>query len=411
MKRALILFSILTSSIASWAQGFSAQSDLPAVERDGFYKIALPPEVRSYMSHSLSNARILDNDGQQIPYVIETEKGVKGASAFLPYFIQEKVIIPDSCTILVLRNDSKSSINNIHLIIKNAEVSKEAALYGSDDGKTWYALKGRFRLGHIDSKEGTAEIKIIDFPASDYTYYKLWINDDESGPLNIIRAGYYQTTAEEIRYQEVPIKSVTQENDQKQKVSYVRIALDTVTTFAKITWEAEGMPFYQRPASLSTSRQITNRKGRSSDYLEHITSFEMNARHQATQYFYPTRTDNLLLKISNDDNPPLNIGNIRLYQEMKYLVAWLEKDKAYSLNFGGENMSPPAYDLEFFKDSIPSSLSLITPAKAHPIARTLAARQTTFFTTRMFVWVAIAAVIVALGIMSVKMIRETRAVE
>lgn len=409
MKRTIFIVSIVVQTLTGWTQHFAAESDLPKVDRDGFYKIAVAPTVSSYMNSTFSNARIVGADGKEVPFVIETEKGVAAATTFLPYFIEEKSILPDSCTILVLKNNQGTSINNIHLVIKNAAVSKEAALYGSDDKIAWYALKDRFRLGYIESTEGTAEIKIIDFPASDYVYYKLWINDDERAPLNILRAGYYKNTTEEIKYQEVPIQSVTQKNVDKEKTSYVRISLDTLMTFGRISWEVEGLPFYQRTASLYTTREVTDRKGRKKEYRDHITSFQMNSRHEGIQYFSPTRSDDLLLEVANGDNPPLNIKNIKLYQEVRYLVAWLEKNNSYTLKFGDENMPVPIYDLAFFKDSIPSNLSVIEPAKVRPIVQALATNQTTFFTTKMFVWVAIAVVIVALGIMSVRMIRETNA--
>lgn len=405
-----IIISFLASTTA-FSQDFVAQSALPPVPRDGFYKIPLSPDLSSCVNTSLSNLRIVDANGIQIPFVVKVEKEVAGATEFVPYDVEESEILKDSCTILILKNNSDTIINNINLVIRNAAVSKEAALYGSDDRKSWYALKDKFMLRAIGNAGGTAEVRIIDFPASNYTYYKIWINDKHNAPLNILQAGYYKNIAEKIRYEEISPGKVTQENDLKTKKSYLRISLDTVQLIDRISWNISGMPFYQRTASLYTVRKRQDKRGTEKTYSDYIGRFEINSRHESIQYLPDTKTDNLVLEISNGDNPPLKIEDIRLYQVKRYVVAWLNKSKSYALRFGGEEMAAADYDLELFKDSIPVALAVVEPGKVHLIKPATAKEENTIFTSRLFIWIALVVVMVALGIMSVRMIRETKAVE
>jgi len=407
MKITIIVLFISLQTLTAWSQEFAAQSALPHVNRDGFYKVMLPPEVSSYTNTSFSNLRIVDAGGIQVPFVIGEDKEVGAVTEFIPYAIEERVILTDSCTILVLKNNSKNSINNINLVIRNAAILKEAVLYGSDDKKTWYALKDKFTLGNIQNEQGTAEIKIIDFPASDYTYYKLWINDKQSAPLNVVQAGYYSNIARELKYEEVAIRQVSQEIDQKGKRSYISISIDTLRTVDRIGWKVSGAPFYQRTASLYTVRETTDQKGRSGPYRDYVATFQINSRHENIRYLPATRTDNLLLEIVNGDNPPLIIEEVKLFQISRSVVTWLKKDNSYVLKFADGEIAAPVYDLELFKDIIPATLAVITPGEVSLIKPTVRSAQTTVFTTKLFIWVAIAVVIIALGIMSVKMIRET----
>lgn len=404
-----ILLVLLCAAVH--AQDFTAQSSLPPIGENGFYRILLPPEVSSCINASFSNLRITDASGLPVPFITGAETEVVAATEFVPYAIEEKTTLADSCTIIVLRNDANVSINHIHLVIRNAAVLKEAALFGSDDRKTWYALRDKFLLGYIENTQGNAGVKMIDLPASDYAYYKIWINDEHSAPLNIIDAGYYKNIPQAVRYQELPVETIQQENDLKLGKSYVRITLDTLHVIDRISWNISGVPFYQRTASIYTERLTTDKKGKERKYREYVGGFQINSRHASIQYVPSTRTDNLLIVIYNGDNPPLVMGKIKLHQVSRYLVAWLKKNESYTMKFGAEDMQAPDYDLESFRDNIPGTLPAMMPATPVSLISPEVTPQATIFTTTLFVWVAIIVVILVLGIMSVRMIRETKSVQ
>lgn len=411
MKIKITLLIVLLSNSAARAQEFIAQGALPPVSESGFYKILLPPEVSSCINTSFSNLRITDASGFQVPFVTGEETEVVAATEFIPYAIEEKTILADSCTILVLKNSANISINHIHLVIRNAAVLKEAALFGSDDKHTWYALREWFSLGYIENAQGNAGVKTIDLPASDYAYYKIWINDKLSAPLNIINAGYYKNIPQAVRYQELPVERIQQEDNLKQGKSYVAITLDTLNVVDKISWNISGAPFYQRRASLYALRRVTDKKGKDKEYREYISGFQINSRHGNIQYVPATRAENLLIEISNGDNPPLVMNEIKIYQVSRYLVAWLKKSESYTMKFGTDDMQTPDYDLESFRDSIPGALPAITPAAPISLLPGERTPRATVFTTRLFIWVAIVVVILVLGIMSFKMIRETKSMQ
>jgi len=405
MKNTLAAALTFLSLLGAEAQTFHAQCTLPVVKEDGFYKIVLPPEVSQYINEGYSNFRITDKRGGSVPFLIEKEREQQGGTEFRRYTIEERLTIPDSSTVLVLKNDRKSSINNIHLVVRNAAAQKHAALFGSDDKQSWYVLKDRFTIGNIDNAFDTKKVKIIDFPASDYRYYKLWLNDKGSAPLNIIDAGYYEHTPQAFKYEEIDVRSVVQSEEKGRSV--VAITPDTLRTIDRISWSVSGLPFYERTASIKTIEEVNDRRGRKRKSEKTISVFQINARHENTHYLPATRTARLFLEIANGDNPPLLLTDVKLYQISRYAVAWLRKDKSYVVNFGKEDMPMPKYDLASFRDSIPTTLPAIAPGTVILFDST-ESDEPVLFSSRWYVWIAIVLVMALLGRMSVKMVREVK---
>jgi hypothetical protein len=406
--RTLIESTLLIFILSSvHAQQFSAEARLSKVINDGFYKIPLKPEASPYINPEFSNIRILNKNNQEVPYILGIDNRTKISSQFFPYRIEEKTILKDSCTIITFSNESKSVISNVTLIIKNAEIIKEATFEGSDDRQTWYALKHQFNIGYIDNPNGTSEIQIVDFPNSNYQYYRLIISDKTTAPLNVLGAGYYTSGSEETKYLTLPPPKLTQENDNVKKTSFIRVEFDTLQFIDKIAWVISGTPYYLREASLYTERARLNKKGEKEKYLEFLTGTQLNSRQQNVVFLQSVKTDNLILEIANEDSPALRIAGVAAYQLGRHLTAWLSNDSEYTLKFGIEEMPSPVYDIAYFRDSIPLNVLSLDAGPISEIRKISSDSRSTFFTTRVFIWAAIIVVILFLAFMSLRMVRET----
>jgi hypothetical protein len=280
---------------------------------------------------------------------------------------------------------------------------------GSDDKKKWYALKERFFLSNINSAIHTTELKIVDFPLSNYRYYRIWINDKKSDPLDIVSAGYYTNTTSAPEYFRIGNGKVSQADSISRKQSYVRIDLDTVRMIDKVIWKVTGAPFYLRQASLYTERERTNKKDKNEKYLDFIASAQLNSADKNELFLPLVSVSNLVLVVENDDNPPVKIEQAELYQLKRYLTAWLKKGNDNVLKFGDGSLAVPVYDLGFFKDSIPQNIVSLQPGKIIEKEKFTEAESTTIFTTKSIIWVAIGGIVVLLGFMSIRLVRETSA--
>src|SRR5690606_23909616 len=110
--------------------------------------------------------------------------------------------------------------------------------------------------------------------------------------------------------------------------------------------------------------------------------------------------------IRNEDNPPLALDSIQVYQLNRYMVAYLKNADSYKLK-AGHKLLPPVYDLASFKNKIPPTAEVIIPAPFQVYATAdEATANSTFFNSKLWIWAALIVIIGALAFMSVRMIRE-----
>jgi hypothetical protein len=407
MKRYLGIAFLSIAFLPAVAQQFKAEATLPATDADGFYRVLITPEASTYPNQTFSNVRLYDAQQKEVPYILEQEQPVYQREQFREYTILEKKQEPGCCTTLILENRDKAAINNINLLIRNAEVVKEATLSGSDDQKSWFVIKEKFTLQSIDNPNDASAMKVVNFPLSNYTYYQLRINDSTQAPLNIIKAGYYNALTSEGAYTKVAPRSIATSDSIKQKKTYIHVLFDTLRLLDKVELSLTGTPYFMRQVDVF-ERQTRNTKKGARDYYEFVTTFGISSAGEAIVHLPMVKTRELVLVVDNKDNPSLTVSSVSVHQLNRYLVAWLKKGEKYTLRFGDEQLAEPSYDLAFFKDSLSYQSTVLKVQDVHAIQAAAKKEESpTFFTDKRVIWVAIILVIGILGFMSVRLIRET----
>lgn len=341
----------------------------------------------------LRNVRIIDENSKEVPAIIEVAVPKQSSWKFVDYKM-EKEIRKGCCTILTFENERKP-ISNVLLVTRNAAISKWATLLASDDRKEWYALKGRFQMGR-GNMSSTQYADVLDFPLSDYKYYRVVINDSTTAPLNITSAGYESEQTYEGEYFAVDGVKMTVTDSAKGRLTWVTLDLDTTQFVDKLQFDISAPILYKRSATLY------EHEGK---FLRATSLPDITSEH-ATEIKLSTKTGQLLIRIENEDNRPLQFKAVRVWQLKRSLNAWLEAGHSYKLVFGDETFNLPNYDLGFFKDSIPDRPPVLDVAGVKLIPGVSATTSTTSFTNRNIVWVAIILVAVILGTMSVRMLKE-----
>lgn len=393
----LIIFCWLKTS----SQSFEAEAAIPGIETDGFYRIFISPAINVYLNNDFSDIRIYDQQNREVPYLFQ-----KGYTTNYPAQMYELEIVgnehnPACCTLVMLHNSNLSPNNGITLVVKNPTVAKNAILMGSNDRQHWLTLKDWSNLQVSGIYEGTSEIRIADLPSSNYEFYFMRLNEALPTPLNIIRAGFYGKHTEIL-----PRKIITTENASEKK-TYVRLLFDTAQFVDKLEIKITGPKFYRRKATLSEKRIGKSKKRKQTVNYNPIQHFELTTKPITTVELPEIRTQELLLVIENEDNPPLTISTVKSFQVNRYLTAWLKKNDQYTIRFGQPDLKAPVYDLPFFKDSIPSQVKVLEAGEINKVKKIPPGRFETFFTTRTIIWIAIVVVILVLGFMSARLIRES----
>jgi hypothetical protein len=400
------LLTLICFSSASFAQTFVAETQLPKVESDGFYNIALTPETSAYLNHAFTNLRIFDEKNREVPYLLRVDVPHTVTEVFRDYAIAEKKQTKNCCTSLVLHNPDLRLSNNMQLVVKNADVTKEATLLGSDDKIHWFALNQHLILTPASSKEGTSEMKIVNFPLSNYQYYSLQIDDSTSAPLNILTAGYFEVQSEVGKYAEVPVKEIIKSDSVKEKKTYLRIRFNGSITLDKFELTLKGAPFFLRKAMVHIPKTRTLKGGKTEAYYDPLQEIEISSKRPTLTELRGLKVKELLIIIDNEDNPVLELDRFNAYQLNRYATAWLTAGTNYTVKVGPPDLSAPIYDISFFKDSIPDNAGLIQIGVIKFYSVEQPEPTSTFFTTKAYIWAAVIFVIVILGFMSVRLLNE-----
>ncbi|HET9053247.1 MAG TPA: hypothetical protein VFM90_03690, partial [Cyclobacteriaceae bacterium] len=350
-----------------------------------------------------------DSANSEVPYLVTEERPVYRQHFFKEYEIQSRKITPGKSTVVRLHNAEGTPISNISLVVKNADAQKKASLTGSDDGEQWFVVRENFTLYPVRNTDAVAEVRAIEFPLTNYRFYRLAISDSASAPFNILKAGYYDQAVTHGRFTRVP-DSVSVSTHAQEKRTYITLKFAQEQLVDKIELRMTGTAFFQRHGYVTTDHIRTVKK-REERYTERLENFTVRTGQTTVITFTGLKTNNLTLCIDNGDNPALSIDELETYQLNRYLTAWLTKGQAYTVGFTGKDTSPPRYDLAYFRDSIPANAQVLKINDLQPIVTEPVSGDPTFFTSKTIIWIAIGAVIILLGFMSLRLVKETNAAD
>lgn len=407
MKKIILLFSCIVSCNLS-AQEFKGQASVDSIKETGFHNILLTPEINGHLNVDFSDIRLFDEKNGEVPYLHRSERSTTYTQLFKEYTIISKEMVKGNCTRLILGNPEGTKINNISLVIKNADVQKKVKLSGSDDQQNWYVVKDNYLFYNVFNTSETAEIKLLDFPLSNYHYYKIEINDSASAPLNILKAGFYDTYSESGKYTIVKGVQINQTDSVKLKKTYVKFTFSSPQYIDKLDLEIEGPVYYLRKANVCELKKDSVKKREVRSYYQSIQETELASNHPNTIYFSNYKAKEFYIVIENEDNQPLHIRSAKAVQLNHYLTAYLEKEKHYVLKFGDPKLGSSSYDIKYFNDSIPKKVPLLVPGQIIIKEKTHIKPQTSLFANKTLLWVVIGLVIALLGVLSVKMIKEMK---
>lgn len=395
-RRTLGLIFLLVINLNCFAQQFGWKSILDTVSQNGFYSILLTLDWNTYVKPELSDIRINDQHNRQVPFLVDQHRVPRGKS-FINFPIL-KNSTDTSVTILELDARGQRGTDHLSLIIGNNAVERTASLSGSNDRQQWFIIDERLELTREAVSSDDNFLQWLQFPFIRYQYLKLMINNRGSDPLPILKAGVYTDTSvnENIELYLHP-GTVYEQKDSVDGNTYVWLHNQKPFPVDRISVTLSGSKFYRRTAEVYSSVH-----GERSILLGKT---EFRSGEEPTIWLQPMKAQDLLVVIRNIDNPPLKVSSIRTESRKHYLIAYLEKGKQYTLFGGSEDAISPHYDLDFFKDSIPAELPIISHTA---VVRNEKATSSAVANWDWWIWPAIVAMLLILGILTYKLVGDER---
>lgn len=401
----LLLFTFCFSCEVSASKGFNYMVSLPEAKSKGFHKINIAPAILAKTAYDFSDIRLFDEQKKEIPYILRKDFVRRQYKNFVPYQLLSKSTPGDTATEIIVKNQFNTKINNLSVFLNNAEVSKQIIISGSYDQKQWYAVKQNYNISGISNQNKVTELNTIYFPLSDYVFYKIIINDKNSLPVKVLQAGYYKDSVYYGEEKVLPAPQFTRTENQKEHITQLQLNFNEAYVIDKINLAISAPTLYRRAVRVYAVHQ---KDGNSKKvFLQEGTLF---AGSENQIILDQVREQHLLLEISNDNNPLLEIENIECLQLSQYLIAYLESKGHYTLKFGNEDMATPVYDLAYFEHIIPAQIPTIETGNLafihspdEPVNRAI---EPAYYNKKFFLWAVIIAVTLVLLLVSGKMLNE-----
>lgn len=403
IAKILVFAILLFHCFAGYSQQYSGKAGLSEIDKDGFYSIVLTPDITSQLLENNADIRIMNSKGIEVPYIYENETAVYRSTAFIEYPVVEKKVVPNCCTSLIIENADKTAINNISIEVRNSDAFKLSEILGSDDQQTWFGIKSTYIFQNDYSQASTTNYHVIGFPLSNYTYFKMQFSDSNQAPLNIVRAGYFDSKVEQGKFLQISSPVITQK-DSADHTSYTRLVFKNANRLDRLEFEINGPRYYVRQAELVLL--VTGKHHKK--HFETIISFDLksNSPH-AVDLPATLQHKELYLLIKNDNNPPLKITSVKAFQLTQYLKAYLNRGEQYSLVFGNKEAKMPIYDLQYFTDSIPG---VLPDAKIGEIAISVIAEDQVhtvkWYENTILIWAVLLVVLIFMAYMVYAMMKD-----
>lgn len=423
--------AICLISFSANAQVFHWESPVDSVGKDAFYRILIQPDVSSKLKTDFSDLRIYDRDSIETPYLIYKDEAAQGLDRFVTYEIAEKHYGAHCCSFITVKNSLGNPIDHIVLEVNNAQASREMTLSGSYDGENYFAVVDHYSVSSFNTyqkgERKTTSLLRFDFPLTDYKYYRFnfddwtwwWHNYDR--PIFVVRAGYTEPTFIPEECLEIPRPMILQTDSAAKKQSIIQISFadSQYVDHLRFSIRAKNKSgdfyraasLYQIVETVKAGVIIKKEVFVSSTILSSVNANEINLGRMQVK--------NLVLRINNDDNQALIIDSVRAYQVKHYLVAELAKGNQYLIRFGNDSIPAPIYDLKYFKEKIPAKPDVISCGARKDISNQYISLQKkkpettshlgdSIFKDKRVMWGAIATVMLLLGLMTVRMLKEMK---
>ena len=407
-----ILFFLFSSAVFSQADGYSYKRKLDKTEKENFCSISLLPEIIANCKSELNDIRIYnfaEKDTAEIPYVLEW-LGNKSEEKALPFELINDTHNEKCCSYLTFKFDKKQIINRIKLDVLEPNFDKWVKIEGSIDNKNWFTINEHLRIVRFQNSEEHFEYTALDFPNTEYSYYRLVIDDDGGHRIKVLNAYAFENKETLGSYSELKINSRKQTENKKEKKSELIVEFPAAYRLNHITLNSYSKKDYYRNINLYRSGGIFHTpKGDKENWYLINTSIFSSIGNNVINCFNE-KINKLKIEILNYDDEPIEIAEIKAFAEQCRLTADLPASDNNYLTYGKANDNAPIYDLVHFKEKIPNSVNEIKYGNeiygGEQIAAPADTAKNTLIKNKNWLWAAMGSIIILIGFFSFKMIKK-----
>jgi len=401
-----LIAMILTGTVAAKAQvaQYKFKRELDGVHQH-WHVLQLPDELYKYAASDFNDLRIFGTGGKdtvEVPYLIR-ERTDKITAAETDFRLINQSA-DGNVFFFTFQSLKASIINQIILQFKEQNFDWKVKLEGSNDHMHWFSILDNYRILSIRNRYTGYQFTRLDFPDSQYEYFRLAVKSKEQPELRSAKVLRMDTVPGISRV--IAARSVKISNDAAAKETLVEIGLPGLLPVSALTVNVQNsFDFYRALRVEYATDSFATAKGLQYNYHTlfegTLTSFEKPG------FRFPnTVAARLRVVIQNDDNPPLHIDSVLLSGNISELVARFDHPGySYALYYGNPDVAAPAYEIEKFESRIPDRPDHITAGREQRNPHFATSTDRPLFENKAWLWGIMGLIIVILGWFSFRMLK------
>lgn len=339
-----------------------------SVQKGALYRVPLSGDIIGKCNQYCTDARILDQDRKEIPFVIIESRGNNAGVETYLFEITGYDNTLKAETVTMRLPEKHRAISAIQISTRDRDFRKKVQVYGSPNMNEWVLL-AEDGIWDFSSQVDLRKTD-IKFPESDYRYYRLIIRtlkrqEIKSETMRLKyhgldfsveneRAGIIRIDRIEGRASLSRLKSVHDENmfahfSSRKDEDRTMIDIEAGIPFERISFEIANSYYFRK---VGIYHSDTGKEGSFRLVtMEQVYSFPFSDSKETRNYIECPGSGKGYYRfvIENRNNPPLEIKNIKLawVRRNAYFIA-LDDSSQYTLWFGNSSLKRPEYDIVHF---------------------------------------------------------------
>ncbi len=320
-------------------------------------KINLPMDTLDAAQPGLEDLRVLDSNGNEVPYLIERPRP-NGKVIREPKQFRDSLMA--DATVITLETGFTQPVDGITLTTPAASFIKAVQVEGSADGKNWRTLAAGQPI--FRQPNGASRL-LIPLSAEVWPFLRLTVDNRRSPPVPFTGARIHAAATEAVPSELVSV----QITDRTESPDETRLTLNLGAALLDLSdLEIETVdPLFARKVTLVAPEVVENVVRERKLATSVIYRVAVEGQPTAAQLSFPlelqTPARELLLLIQNDDSLPLQISTVHAKRRLVYLIFLPRQGGKYSVLTGNRRATAPRYDLA----TLGSNLKATTVSSLH----------------------------------------------
>jgi len=370
-----------------------------------FADVVAPPDLYAHAQAGLTDLRVIDDQGTEIPYVIFQRLGSSKSSP-LPTTLRENSFSAAAFTQLVLDAGAHAPFHNtVRIETGEPDFIEWVQVEASDDGHVWRMVQERAPIFRFrkNAHEGT---QVVRYSENNAQYLRVRILDgDNKFPVSGAQI-LLETTepAERVPLEMALIADAKEPAGRSAWSAELGAAMPLVT---EVGFDVSAPPEFIRSVDISSSVDGKDWWSlRNAEIYRYRQGEAQQEQLAVTVFNGAAQSRYLRVQIVNGNDAPLAVAAPKLYRTPQHIVFEQQPGRSYRLVYGQERAEGAQYDLG----------RRVNAAKLAAVAGRLGPEETNAGwvdprpwteTHDIFLWLVLVAAVMMIGYAAVRSLRKS----